>query len=433
MKKYKILTLCLTVTLMTTGLWGCRAIEKSPQNAAADISNEELTEEDIKNYQVSTNMSNNTIIGMNQFAQSFYNELEGEGNLFFSPYSIVMAISMIDNGAEGETKKEIETLFGITDLEEWNANLQYLMNSFTDKKAIVNTANSIWWERDDANFQDNIEENFFNPVRFYYNAELFNVDFTLNATVDVVNDWVSEETDEMIPKLLDTLSEETVMLLVNAVYFDGVWKNKFYVEDTFEEEFYGITETSSVDMMHKYGTYFRYIHEGGIQAIELPYGEGNIVMDILLPEEGSSEDIISLYSKLTLDERNNLLNNLSTASETKIHTLSLPKFTMEYKVSDMKKVLNNLGMIESFDSSKANFDLINPSIYISDLVHVAKVEVDENGTRAAAATALTVFGTALVQDEEVINFNVNRPFIYVIRDIESGGILFMGQMTDLSQ
>ena len=432
MKNKKIITLCIIVILLITGLWGCSNADKTIQKATADSLNKELTEEDTKNFNVSTDMNQATIAGMNQFAQVFFEQLQGDENVFFSPYSIAMALSMAANGADGETKKEIENLLGIIDLEEWNANLQYLMNSFTDSEAVVNTANSIWWERDENTFTKNVEEIFFNPLQFYYQADLFNVDFSIDATVDVINEWVSEATDEMIPTLLDDLDEETIMLLINAVYFNGGWETEFIAEDTFKEEFYGTSSTSSVDMMHMYNNKFRYIKESGMEGIQLPYGDGSIVMDIFIPEEGSTEDITSLYGKLTKDERNTLLTKLSAATKIKINTLSMPKFTMEYKVPEMKNILINMGMKDSFDTDKANFDKVNPSMYISDVVHVAKVEVDEQGTKAAAATGLEFNLTSYIP-EDMVDFIVNKPFIYLIRDLNTGSILFMGQINNLAE
>ena len=371
-----------------------------------------------------------TVDGMNQFALHLFQELPEE-NSFFSPYSISVAISMLDNAAENNTKAELEKMLGIKDLTIHNLNIKTLMSSFDDKGAILNTANSVWWSDGITNFKETMKDDFLDPLRYYYEADVSQVDFTKSKTVDQINDWIGDKTNEMIPKMLEKLDASTVMCLVNAVYFEGIWQNKFTKEQTWKKEFYGAEETVEVDMMQSGDLDLRYYEADGMRGIELPYEDSTIAMQIILPGEGSTQTIQEAFDSLTTEKQLEFLNALSE-SESKIITyLGLPKFSMEYEIDQLVKILKTLGMVNSFDKALADFGKINDLLYVSDVMHKARIEVDEEGSKAAAATVIAASESEAISVGEIIEFLVDQPFIYVIRDTSTGTILFLGYTNQL--
>ncbi|MBQ7959280.1 MAG: hypothetical protein IJ330_06205, partial [Oscillospiraceae bacterium] len=168
---------------------------------------------------------------VNTLGVSLYDEIKGEGNVFYSPYSIDIALSMLVNGADGGTETELLNLLGMADISSRNAEISETMKGFNDKKAIVETANSVWI---DEFFEKSAptRKEFISPLKEFYDAEVFHEKFADPATVKKVNSWISKKTNKMIPKMLDRLNNDTVILLVNAVYFDGKWQTPFLEDDT---------------------------------------------------------------------------------------------------------------------------------------------------------------------------------------------------------
>ncbi len=379
--------------------------------------------------------------GINKFGYNVFNQLNGMENAVISPYSIMLALSMLYNGADGDTRTEMAELFGYESLKDYteeysqsgnayvNANNKLLMDSLqkADEKVTVNIGNSVWLS-DNHEFSDSAESALLAPVRFYYEGDIFQVNFDNKNTLEEVNRWVSRKTDGMIEKFMDSFEDGLRLMLVNAVYFNGEWAIPFEEYRTEKNRFLGSDKTSNVDMMNIYEEEYRYYCNYGIRGLEIPYGNGQIVMDVWIPENPDVSNISDLYGSLTAEEVNGFLNELDHTDKIKDVNLTLPKFQMEYNFKELNQSLQELGMKSAF-SEKADFGLIGNDLYVSLISHKAKIEVEEWGTKASAATSAQVGITAVLS--EPVNFQVNVPFLFFIRDTGTGVILFMGKVNNL--
>ena len=367
--------------------------------------------------------------GVNKFAFALYDALPKDSNCFYSPYSISSALSMLDQGAGSDTKTELESVLGIADLSEWNHEMQSYLNKEWSEQTFVNTANSIWMT-DQKEWAANISDDFLLPAKTYYQGEIYEADFTNQAdqVVKDVNGWVSGHTNQMIPSIVDELPPTTVMMLINAVYFEGKWQTPFVEEDTYDDTFHGTNGDATVPMMHLYGERFSYIDTGLIKGITLPYDGSSVVMKVFLPSQ-EGDTISALFDALSNDEKQALIDSLDTADDKEIQTMQLPKFTDEQGINGLDDILKSLGIRSAYTS--ADFSRIADDIAVSSVSHRAKVIVDENGTKAAAVTDIMIAGTAAMETEETYTFIVDRPFVYVIEDQDTGMILFVGRGNDL--
>lgn len=368
--------------------------------------------------------------GINEFSMNMYSALPADENIFYSPYSIASALSMLDVGAGGTTKNELENALGITDLDKWNDEMKAYLSKDWSQNTFVNTANSVWMNKG-TTWAANINSDFLTPAKDYYSGEIYEADFDGQAdkVVQNVNNWVSDNTNKMIPEILKEIPGGTVMMLINAVYFEGKWDTPFTEDKTFQSSFYGTDKESVVDMMHLYGEHFAYMDNGEIKGITLPYDGDNVVMKVFMPTTDDG-DINKLFDKLSNEEKQKLIDSLDDASNVEIDTLQLPKFTDEQSIDGLDDILKNMG-IQSAYSESADFSKIADGIAVSSVNHKAKVIVDENGTKAAAETDIMIKETAMMPSEETYNFIVDKPFVYVIEDQSTGMILFMGRVNSL--
>lgn len=376
---------------------------------------------------------NNTLMqGINGFAYDMSEYIEASGgNYFFSPYSIGMALTILDNAAEGETKSQIESLFDIADIQDWNMQLSLYMNKEQPEQAFITSANSLWIDKQ-YTLSDRGYEIYLPLVEFYYNAQIYNADFKNdpNGTKDLINQWVSENTNGMIKNFKQDVNKDICLSIINAVYFYGEWLWPFKAEDTGKEPFYGKSGESTVDMMRNGEIYLPYYESDGIRGISIPYGDGSKVMNILLPSEDAGWPVEELFANLSDDEKNQFLTKLMNSEKSYIQRICLPKFSMDYSIDALIDILKEMGMVNAFDFSLADFPGIGDEIYVDDASHVAKLEVDELGSRAAAVTEIAMTDGCSPIMEEAIKFIVNQPFIFFIQDKETGIILFMGQVND---
>ena len=367
--------------------------------------------------------------GVNNFAFDLYDALPKNSNCFYSPYSISSALSMLDQGAGSETKTELESTLGIKDLSTWNTEMQSYLNKDWSKQTYVNTANSIWMTTG-KDWSANISDDFLLPAKMYYHGEIYEADFTDQAdqVVKDVNNWVNEHTNQMIPSIMNDLPAGTVMMLINAVYFEGKWQTPFTEDNTYDDTFHGTGGDSTVPMMHLYDERFSYADNGSIKGIVLPYDGDSVVMKVFLPSK-EGDTITDLFDALSSDEKQALIDSLDNADSPEIETVQLPKFTDEQSINGLDDILNRLGIQSAYAS--ADFSKIADDIAVSSVSHKAKVIVDENGTKAAAETDIMIKETAMMPPEETYNFIVDQPFVYVIEDQDTGMILFMGRVNDL--
>lgn len=429
----KRMTALLLSACMCAGLAGCgtNTPGNNPGHTKTDSSVTSLTD-NITVTSVKTDITSFDQLknGINEFSMNMYSALPADKNIFYSPYSIASALSMLDVGAGGTTKNELENALGITDLDEWNDEMKAYLSKDWSQNTFVNTANSVWMNKG-TTWAANINSDFLTPAKDYYSGEIYEADFDGQAdkVVQNVNNWVSDNTNKMIPEILKEIPGGTVMMLINAVYFEGKWDTPFTEDKTFQSSFYGTDKESVVDMMHLYGEHFAYMDNGEIKGITLPYDCDNVVMKVFMPTADDG-DINELFDKLSNEEKQKLIDSLDDASNVEIDTLQLPKFTDEQSIDGLDDILKNMG-IQSAYSESADFSKIADGIAVSSVNHKAKVIVDENGTKAAAETDIMIKETAMMPSEETYNFIVDKPFVYVIEDQSTGMILFMGRVNSL--
>jgi serpin B len=363
--------------------------------------------------------------GNSAFAFDLYKALsEEEGNLFFSPYSISQALAMTYAGARGETEQQMaETQHFILSQSNlhpaFNALDLELASRGEDAKGFrLNIVNAIWGQKNykflDA-FLDVLAEN--------YGAGLRLLDF-INASEDsrlTINDWVSDQTEDRIKDLIPqgAIDEATRLVLTNAIYFNAAWLNPFQKEATQDGTFYLLDGSEvSVPMMSQIES-LGYTDGDGYLAVELPYDGSELSMVILLPDEGEFE---AFEGSLDVELADGIINDM----EYRQVALAMPKFEFESEFS-LAEALSAMGMPIAF-SGAADFSGMtgNRELTIADVLHKAFVSVDEAGTEAAAATAVIMELTAM--PEEPVQVTVDSPSIFLIRDIETGSILFVGRI-----
>ena len=429
----KKITALLLSACMCAGLAACgtHTPATDPEHTRIDSSVTSLTDKvSVTPDQTDVTSFDQLRNGINEFSMNMYSALPSDQNIFYSPYSMASALSMLDVGAMGTTKEELENALGITDLDEWNNEMKVYLSKDWSQNTFVNTANSIWMNKG-TTWADNIDTDFLSPAKNYYSGEVYEADFDGQAdkVVKNVNNWVSDNTNKMIPEILNEIPGGTVMMLINAVYFEGKWDTPFTEDNTFQGKFYGTDKESVVDMMHLYGEHFSYIDNGEIKGITLPYDGDSIVMKVFMPTDANG-DINKLFDKLSSQEKLDLIDSLDNGNNVEIDALQLPKFTDEQSVDGLDGILQSMG-IRSAYSDSADFSKIADGIAVSSVNHRAKVIVDENGTKAAAETDIMIKETAMMPTEETYNFIVDKPFVYVIEDQSTGMILFMGRVNSL--
>jgi len=360
----------------------------------------------------------------NKFGLAVLKEIyskEGNLNIFISPSSISLALSMVYNGANGETQKAMEQtleLKGMTVEQVDNASLQ-LMNLLKnpDPKVEISIANSIWARKGVVFNPDFLAVN-----QKYYQARVESLDFNQDSAVETINQWVFDSTRGKIPSIVGKpIPQDLVMFLINAIYFKGTWTYEFSKDLTLERDFFPAENSPlKVPMMEQQRKDFLYLENNLFQAVSLPYGENKrLRMLILLPKE----DLAGFLEKLNLENWDKWRRGL----EEKEGTLILPKFKIEYE-KELKETLSALGMEIVFDSFRADFSKLAENTYISFVKHKTYVDVNEEGTEAAAVTSVGVFEGALPNQQEIKTFymEVNRPFFFAIEDRETQEVLFMG-------
>lgn len=364
----------------------------------------------------------------NDFAfRLFHRMSEGEHdkNVFISPLSISVALSMTLNGAGGATKESMTKTLGFTNipLDAINQDNAVIMQSLigSDSKVKVSIANSLWM-RKGVNFK----KDFLSRTRKSYNAEITTLDFNSPGSPNRVNKWVSKATRGKIDKIVNAENfRNSVLMLVNAIYFNGKWTEPFEKTSTVDQEFHLSDGVKTVKMMHQGGEYL-YSETPDFQAVRLPYGDERYSMYIFLPSENTGLD--AFLSKL--DAGN--WNKLTSAMTKRDGSIALPRFKIEYEV-ELNSVLESLGMGNAFSESAADFSGMSDikPLYISDVIHKSYLDVNEEGTEAAAATAVVMApGCAPMAPTQRFNMIVDRPFFSVIYDNETKTILFMGAVVE---
>jgi serpin B len=380
------------------------------------------------------------VAGNDAFAFDAYQTLKDDGNMFFSPYSISIALAMTYAGARSSTEQQMADTLHFTlpqdRLHPVLNNLDLVLNQRgvgaqgkDDKGFRLNIVNAIWGEKDFTFLQD-----FLDTLAENYGAGIRLLDFR-NAPEPsriTINDWVSQQTEGKIKDLIPQgmISAMTRLVLTNAIYFNAAWLKTFEKADTSDGAFYLLNAGDvTVPMMHQKER-FAYTEDSDYQAVELPYDGRELSMLIMLPKPGQ---FTSFEDSLDADQMDAIIQGL----QGKEVQLTMPKF--EFTSSfDLSSALSDMGMPVAFappvstacSPQNADFSGMdgNCDLYISDVIHKAFISVDETGTEAAAATAVIVNVTGMPMPEETVIMTIDRPFIFLIRDIETGTILFLGRV-----
>lgn len=372
------------------------------------------------------------ITANNQFAFQLYEALvkeeEEDKNILLSPLSVSMALAMTYNGADKETKEAMARALKVQDMSmedvnQSNAALKDVMEH-ADPDIQLNIANSLWG-REGVSFQSEfIEKN-----ETFYDDHLTALDFNDPKAVDTINDWVDDHTNGKIDKMVDNpIDPRTILFLLNAVYFKGEWADPFEQAQTTVRDFHlPDGSTQPVPMMSQSGEW-EYYQGDGFEAVQLPYGNGRISMNIFLPDENS--DLAQFQQQLTAQNWQTWMDNFQSTAG----SIQLPRFQLEYEKS-LNNELKAMGMEVAFDKRQANFKpMVSTSPdengFIEEVKHRSYIEVNEEGAEAAAATSVEM----QVSSAPVNSFNmkVDRPFFFAIQDNETGTLLFMGAVMDVS-
>jgi serpin B len=368
--------------------------------------------------------------GNTAFALDLYRQLRtARGNLFFSPYSISTALAMTYNGARGQTAKEMaRALHFPGDRNAMNpafTNLIRTMQSGGKHRGYqLLTANALWGQKSYA-----FEKEFLDGTRKYYWAGLKEVDFR-DAPEEArreINRWVEEQTRDHIKDLIGqgVLTGETRLVLTNAIYFKGKWANEFRKAVTTDEKFW-LTKAKKVSppMMHQQHK-FRYAERNDVQVLELPYKGEDVSLVIVLPR--AKDGLAALERALSPAQLSRWLDGLAPATV----SVTLPRFKMTAAFR-LEEQLAALGMKQAF-KMEADFSGMEPQkeLFLSAVIHKAFVEVNEEGTEAAAATGVVVEAKSEKRvEDEVHSFRADHPFLFMIRENRSGSILFLGRLSD---
>lgn len=358
----------------------------------------------------------------NRFGFELYEQMlvqYPDSNLCISPYSVFTALSMAANGAGGNTLSEMLDVLGFDGkaVADLNTSIKHLNEVLIakDPATVFQTANSVWYNTDGFS----VYNDFRDAMNQYYGATVDGLDFADPATLSKINGWVKEKTHDKIEKIINRIGPEDVCYLINALYFNGKWTTFFDKDETRKGSFTAIPDQiQEVPFMYVKDT-FNVIDNSDLQAVELPYGDGSWAMYVFLPPRGTDPGDWCVNELFPHWEQ--LQQQFAENPQMEIY---LPQFKLEnsFELSDQLKAM---GMPEAF-SDRADFSKLGPgSLAISQVLHKTFIDVNEEGTEAAAVTAVVIIRTSFPQNE--IRFN--RPFVFVIAEKSTGSILFLGQVT----
>jgi serpin B len=370
--------------------------------------------------------------GNNAFALDLYGHLrEQKGNLFFSPESISTAFAMADGGARGQTAAEMARVFHFTlPADQLHPAMGALLADMNAPHPgyDLHVADALWAQQD-ARFLPS----YLSLMQSDYGADFHRVDFKTQpeAVRGTINRWVEQQTNNRIQNLIGpgVLTPMTRLVLTNAIYFKGTWRNPFEKGATAEDGEFHLSgmQTVKAPLMHRTGAY-RYYDGGAFQELELPYEGDDLAMVVLLPKQ--TDGLPALEQRFTAAAAQQWIDELAPAHKV---ILTLPRFTMTQEF-ELSGTLSAMGMPRAFTPA-ADFSGMTgkPEFSISAAIHKAFIDVNEEGTEAAAATSTVMVATAMLrpaQEPPPIIFRADHPFLFMIRDTKTGGILFMGRVED---
>jgi serpin B len=360
----------------------------------------------------------------NNFAYKIFSSLinnDDDGtNIFISPLSMYYALSMAANGANGETYESFKQALGHDfNKEEMLEDIKGLYEQLilNDNKLVLEIANSMW-----ADEAFNLKEKYSEELVQYFYSEAQRLDFAKTESVDIINNWIAEKTHNKIRKMLNEISPDEVLFLINAIYFKGDWLYTFNEEANTRSNFRKENNTDiSVDYMNQKSDFY-YFSNTTYSAVQLPYMDTNYVMTVFLPGlNKSTNDIVNLMSN---GEWNKICNEFIT----KTVSLSIPKFKFEYGVRNIKNELIDIGLSVAFTSNADFSGISDLDLKISRVLHKAFIDVNEKGSEAAAATIVGVELTSI--DTNQVYFTADHPFIFTISEKSTNTVLFIGKVAE---
>ena len=400
-------------TILALSMTGC-AMSVSAEDLMSGITANEV--------KTDIDLSDNA--GIMDFATELFKNSENGKNTLVSPFSVLCALAMTANGADGETLSQMEETLGMSagKLNEYIH--KYLETLQQSEKVKLSPANSIWFA-EGKGFTPNVD--FLQLNADYYGASVYRAKFD-NSTVRDINTWVNQKTDGMIKEILDGLSSDAVMCLVNALAFDAEWGKEYKKGNVADALFTKADNTTqTVEMMYgNEGTYFEDENAKGFMKY---YSDGGYAFVALLPDEEIS--VSDYVQSLTGEKLKALLDGKQSGT---VNT-GLPKFKCECSY-EMNDILEQMGMTDAFRADKADFSKLGTfsdgNIYIGSVLHKTFIEVAEKGTRAGAATAVIMNGESAPDPAEVKEVILNRPFVYMIIDTNANLPLFMGTVEEIA-
>ena len=414
--------------LILVALIGCSSISPSSAANQNQASNTETAMEDQSKKEAGGSLDPRLVSANTRFGFNLLAELakkDSGKNLFISPTSIGLALAMTYNGAVGETKAAMERALEIQGLNHSELNRAYLelrsALESPDPKVQLNVANSLWAKKDVT-----FNPDFLARDKRFYGAEVTTLDFNDPGAPATINAWVNDKTKGKIEKIVDRIDAQSILFLINAIYFKGAWAAEFDKTKTKDEQFTNAAgQQKQHPIMHQSGDY-KYLEGKDFQAVSLPYGGGRVSMYIFLPAKGIRLE--DFQKNLTAANWNTWLKQFA---ETK-GEIGVPRFKIEYEVT-LNEALAALGMGVAFDANRADFSGIaqgEDRVFISSVKHKTFAEVNEEGTEAAAVTSVEMRATSAMQPRKAFRMIVDRPFFCAIADNKSGTLLFMGAINN---
>lgn len=403
----RLFAMCLGLVL-SVSLIGCKTIQS--EDLMTNIKQKEIA---------GAEATENENGAVTDFAvRLFQNSIETEKNTLISPLSVLVALSMTANGADEETLSQMEDVL-VMPMEVLNTYIYTYMEKLSEgKDGVLSLADSIWFT-DDEKFS--VNEEFLQLNADYYGADIYKTPFN-NETCKDVNHWVEEKTDGMIEEILDNVSEEAVMYLVNALAFDAEWQ-KVYEKTQVQKERFTTESGQEQEAELMYSSENQYLEDENAKGFVKFYAGGQYAFAALLPNEGISvEEYVRSLTGLKVRAL------LSNAEDIPVDA-AIPKFETEYE-TEMSEVLKEMGMVNAFDADLADFTRLGTyedrNIYIDRILHKTFISVAEKGTKAGAATVVGIETMSAMPTEEPKQVILNRPFVYMLIDCEQQVPFFMG-------
>ncbi len=362
-------------------------------------------------------------IAVSDFAVRLLQSIDDDGNVFISPLSIMLALAMTANGASGQTLSQMESVLGMT-ADQLNSYLYSYVTSLPEgDRYKIKVANSIWFRNDDAFVVNN---SFLQKNADYYGAEIYKTPFDF-TTLNDVNSWVNRETNGMIPYLLTSIPDEVLMYLINTVAFEAEW-HEIYSGRQIKDGIFTKEDGTEQNAKLMYCDEYRYLEDDYATGFIKSYYGNKYAFVAMLPDEGVtvSEYVTSLNGE-------GLYNMLSEPVYCTVKT-AMPKFDVKYEI-ELSGVLAEMGMPDAFSMYGADFSNLGSygkeNIYIGSVIHKTSIELDERGTKAVAITYNDLNGAAAPDAEPKVVY-LDRPFVYMIIDIENSLPIFIGTVTDVN-